>query len=114
MARGWAEVMAVVAMLGLPAAARGQAPNASALYAKHCKACHGVRGTPTKDMRGVFKALPDLADRKFYEKRSQDSLVAVILKGRAPNMPAFKGKLTSEESAAVAEYMRTFAGAAKN
>jgi mono/diheme cytochrome c family protein len=104
----------VLALLSTVAVAQGQAANGAALYGRHCKSCHGVRGTPSKAMRGVFRSLPDFADAKFFERRSQDSLAAVILIGKAPNMPAFKSKLNGAEAAAVAQLLRTFATAPKD
>lgn len=53
-------------------------------------------------------------DSVFLAKRSQDSIVAVLNHGVGRDMKSFKDKLSPDERAAVARYVKkTFEGAAR-
>ena len=86
------------------AALQAQEPDAKTLYEKNCKMCHGVDGTPSAPMAKMWPALVPL-DAKFMASRPADSVVAVLTHG-TKNMKPLKGKLTPEEMAAVAKYVR--------
>jgi len=92
---------------GVLSASGAQAIDAKAVYDANCKKCHGAAGIPSKAM--VTRS-PKLAafDAAFLAKRSYDSLVKVIEKGK-DKMPAYKTKMTPAEIAAVSKYVRTFA-----
>lgn len=100
----------VGAFLVLVAASRlhAQAPDGKTLYQAQCKKCHGVLGTPPKTMK---EKMPKIAtfDAEFIAKRSNDSLVVIMKKGKGDDMKSFKEKLTPEEMAAVAAYVRQLA-----
>lgn len=87
--------------------AGAQSTDAKPVYDANCKKCHGAAGIPSKAM---VTRWPKLAafDAAFFAKRTDDSLVEVIEKGKA-KMPAYKTKMTPAEIAAVAKYVRTFA-----
>lgn len=99
--------------LGLLAAgssrARAQA-DGKALYEESCRKCHGVRGTPPKTMKEKFPKIATF-DEAFIAKRTDDSVVKVLMKGvgKADDMKSFKDKLSPEEMAAVAKYVRQLA-----
>ncbi len=86
-------------------------PDGAALYRQHCKTCHGSTGTPPQRMLAKYKDLPTL-DSAFIAARSDDSLVVVIRDGIGRDMKPFKEKLTAQEIAAVAQFLRTL-GASK-
>jgi mono/diheme cytochrome c family protein len=87
--------------------AHAQAPDGKALYEENCRKCHGVRGTPPKTMKEKFPKIATF-DETFIAKRSDDSVVKVLMKGvgKAEDMKSFKDKLSPEEMAAVAKYVR--------
>ena len=104
--------VAVGLMLGGSTASAAQTSAGDSLYRQQCRACHGTTGTPPERMRAVYKSLPTL-DSAFLAKRSVDSLTAAIRNGVGRDMKPFKDKLTAEQIAAIARYVRTFGTAAK-
>lgn len=73
-------------------------PDAEELYAENCASCHGEKG----EGRGG-PALTHLSDH------SDDEIYHVISEGRSQKgMPAWEGRLTSEEITALVGYLRTF------
>ena len=98
-------VFAVGARRGL-----AQAPDGKALFEENCRKCHGVRGTPPKTMKEKFPKIATF-DADFAAKRSDDSVVKVLIKGvgKADDMKSFKDKLSPEEMMAVAKYVRELA-----
>jgi mono/diheme cytochrome c family protein len=100
-------------LLMLAAAARrshAQAPDGKALYEENCRKCHGVRGTPPKTMKEKFPKIATF-NAEFIAKRSDDSVVKVLMKGvgKAEDMKSFKDKMSPEEMATVAKYVRELA-----
>ena len=92
----------------LSTSAAAQAPDGKALYDEFCKKCHGVRGTPPKTMKTKFEKIATF-DGAFMLKRSDDSVVKVLVKGKGEDMKTFKEKLKPEEMAAVAKYVHELA-----
>ena len=90
--------------------AYAQAPDGKALYEENCRKCHGVRGIPPKTMKEKFSKIATF-NAEFIAKRSDDSVVKVLMKGvgKAEDMKSFKDKLSPEEMAAVAKYVRELA-----
>ena len=108
-------IVAVAALLGgssanriASAAAPSQEPAGKAPYEENCRKCHGVRGTPPKTMKAKFPKIVTF-DAEFFEKRSDDSVVTVLTKGKNEDMKSFKDKLTHDQMVAVAAYIRSFA-----
>lgn len=87
--------------------AAAQAPDGKALYEKNCKMCHGGDGTPPPAMQKMMPTLAPLT-AQFMASRSDDSVVKVLATGTAKMKP-YKDKLTPEEMAAVAKYLREMA-----
>ena len=98
-------LIATALVAGLSAAASAQGKEQ---YDAMCKKCHGATGTPAKAMAAKFPKL-EAFDAAFFAKRSDDSLMAAILNGTSTDMKAYKEKLTKEEAAAVAAYIKGFA-----
>jgi len=110
-----AAVLAVGMVLSLALGTRvvaAQTPDGEALYRQNCRTCHGARGTPTQRMVGVYPSLKSLADSALLAGISVDSIVAVLKKGQGKDMKSFSDKLTPDEMAAVARFVKTLASAA--
>jgi mono/diheme cytochrome c family protein len=107
-------LMAGVLLVASGAGARAfaQAADGKAVYDEHCKKCHGVRGVPPATMKKKFEKIATF-DAAFVEKRSDDSVVKVLTKGKGEDMKSFKDKMTKEEMASVAKYVRELALKAK-
>jgi mono/diheme cytochrome c family protein len=88
--------------------AGAQTVDAKAVYDAQCRKCHGVAGTPPKAMATKFPKIAPF-DAAFFAKRSDDSVVKVLTKGKDENMVSFKDKMTPAEMLAVAKYTREFA-----
>jgi mono/diheme cytochrome c family protein/WD40 repeat protein len=96
MKRICAPELAVAALLALAAPAAAE-PDAAALYATHCAACHGV-----DRFGGTGPALLPEALGRMAGPRA----VAVIAEGRAATqMPAFSSALAKDEIEALAAYI---------
>lgn len=108
-----------VILAGLAFAASGaisnasaQAVDAKAVYDANCKKCHGVVGKPPKVMATKFPKIAAF-DAAFFAKRSDDSVVKILTKGKSEDMKSFKDKMTPAEMAAVARYVSALAAKAK-
>lgn len=101
----------VFAAAAVVSTAGAQSTDAKAVYDANCKKCHGVAGIPSKAM---IARSPKLAafDAAFFAKRSDDSVVKVLTKGK-DKMPSYKNKMTPAEMTAVAKYVRAFVTKAK-
>jgi len=104
----WGGVLLALA-LGAPAAA-AQTPDGAALFGQYCRACHGAAGVPSQGMKTMFAGLQSLADSAFLAARSQDSIVSVLRHG-VGKMKSFQEKLSAEQMAAVARFVKTLGGA---
>jgi mono/diheme cytochrome c family protein len=93
------------------AAPRGavQSPDGKMVYVEHCKTCHGVIGVPTKSAVSKYDSIPNFKTPGFFDKRSQDSVMTILKKGKGKDMKSWAEKLTEPEMQAVATYIRTFA-----
>jgi mono/diheme cytochrome c family protein len=76
------------------------------LYEENCRKCHGVRGVPPKTMKAKFPKIVTF-DEEFFSKRSDDSVVTVLTKGKNQDMKSFKDKLTHDQMVVVAAYIRS-------
>lgn len=85
---------------------------AEALYKKHCEECHAASG------RGGFMKAPHVAGSSVAQGRDPASLINIILYGAEPpkglnppgaweSMRSFRDRMTDEEIAAVANYVRS-------
>jgi mono/diheme cytochrome c family protein len=84
---------------GTDTGASAGAPDGAAIFAARCAGCHGGDGGggsgPQLSEGHAVAAYPDAADE-----------ISLVSNGRGA-MPAWEGRLTSEEIAAVVEYTRT-------
>lgn len=88
--------------------ATAQAPDGKALYNENCRKCHGVIGTPPKTMKTKYPKIATF-DEEFMTKRSEDSVVKVLVNGKSEDMKSFKDKLSPDEMKAVAKYVHELA-----
>ena len=93
-------------MLGATPAVAQEADGA-ALYKQHCKACHGAKGIPSKQMLTIYPGLKALADTGAFSKLPKDSVIAAMRHGRGTSMKAFADVLTHEQMEAVAKFIKT-------
>jgi cytochrome c553 len=92
---------------GVSPGGAGQVAQGKASYEENCRKCHGVRGVPPKAMQAKFPKIVTF-DAAFFAKRSDDSVVTVLTKGKNEDMKSFKDKLSHSQMVAVAAYIRTF------
>jgi mono/diheme cytochrome c family protein len=103
--------VAAAAVLGV-GRVTAQAADGQSIYRDECRTCHGAAGKPTQRAVSQYKNMPTF-DATFFAKRSQDSIVAVLNHGAGKDMKSFKDKLSAQEIAAVAKYVKeTFGGQA--
>lgn len=97
-----------IVFIGRIATASTQAdPPGKAPYEENCRKCHGVRGIAPKTMKAKFPKIATF-DEQFFDKRSPDSIVVILTKGKNQDMKSFKDKLSTAQMVAVAAYIRTF------
>ncbi len=106
--------IALVGALAIAFASRAaaQAADGKALYDELCKKCHGALGTPPKTMQAKFEKIKKF-DAEYMAKRTDDSVVKVLTKGKNEDMKSFKEKMKPDEMAAVAKYVHELAAKAK-
>jgi copper transport protein len=78
------------------------------LYGRHCRACHGPLGKGDGTQASPDHFPGDLTDPGRTAENPDGVLYYKIWNGsRMPPMPAFREKLTREETWAVVEYIKT-------
>ena len=75
------------------------------VYLANCARCHGGDGLGNTRLGETFE-VPDITDAKWQSRRSDRRLTQSVVRGRG-QMPAFGGKLSKEEVAAVVAYVRS-------
>jgi cbb3-type cytochrome c oxidase subunit III len=97
-------LLTAVAVLTLGEGARAaQKPDGAAIFKQKCSMCHGPEG------KG-FPALktPDFTDPKWQAGITDEQITDTIKNGKKGTpMPAFAGKLSDDEIAAVRDYVRS-------
>jgi mono/diheme cytochrome c family protein len=86
---------------------------AEGLFKANCATCH--LGSGKGDPHHKQHDIPDFTNAAWHAKESDTELTGSIANGHGKVMPAFKGKLTSDEIALLLHYIREFpdrAGAA--
>jgi cytochrome c oxidase subunit II len=86
------------------------------LYTKQgCDVCHSVDGTPKigptwKGLFGKSEAMADGSSHKVDENYLRESMLdpaVKVVKGYAPSMPTYQGKLSDKDIDGLIEYMKT-------
>ena len=96
----------LLALGSVAARLEAQAPDGAALYRQHCRSCHGAQGVPTPRMVSLYPKLKSLADSATLASLSTDSISAVTRTG-VGDMKAYADKLSADEIAAVARFVKT-------
>lgn len=83
----------------------GAQPSGAEIFSQRCSKCHGPNGKGIKDIK-----TPDFTDPKLQATLTDQQVVETIKNGKKDTMmPAWAGKLSDQEIAAVAQYVRSFA-----
>lgn len=88
--------------------ARSPITKAPALFAQRCARCHDDDGTGNT-LRRNMPTLPDFADLRWQQERSDAQLVVSILEGKGTRMPAFGDRLSRVEARALVGTIRALA-----
>lgn len=99
----------IVGIALAPSRAAAQAPDGAALYRQNCRTCHGLKGIPPRSMVTVYPNLKAIGDSAFLRARSVDSIIAVLRNGAGRDMKSFANRLSPEEIAAVAKFVKSLA-----
>jgi mono/diheme cytochrome c family protein len=83
-------------------------PSARGLFRRHCLRCHDADGAG-QDVRVGRSEAPDFTNPRWQQQRSTAQLVVSILEGKGNRMPAFAGKITTEQARDLAALVRSFA-----
>ena len=78
------------------------------IWNARCATCHGAEGKFNEKFVREFYPVPQKLDLQRLDSLGADSLVKVILNGRA-NMNAYAGRLTPSEALGLVNYMQTMA-----
>jgi len=95
-------LLVMVTFTGI-ASAQGAAAGKD-LFAAKCAICHGADASANTTMGKNLK-IPNLHTPEV-QKKSDAELTVIITKGKGKVMPAFEGKLTSEQVSQLVAYIR--------
>ena len=84
--------------------------HARAIWNARCSSCHGTDGKFNEKFIREFYPVPQKLTAMRLDSIGEDSLVHVIMNGRA-NMNPYDGRLTEAEARALVQYMRSLAPA---
>jgi mono/diheme cytochrome c family protein len=96
--------------VGVPRLA-AQEPDGATIYKQQCRTCHGTQGVPPARMVSLYPKLKSFADSAYLATLSTDSIAAITRSGIG-DMKPYAEKLSPAEITAVAQYVKTLAGAA--
>jgi quinol-cytochrome oxidoreductase complex cytochrome b subunit/mono/diheme cytochrome c family protein len=80
---------------------------AAGLFRQYCLVCHGADGRGS-EMKTSMPSIPDFASRGWQEGRTNPQLVVSILEGKGTLMPAFRGRVSDEQTQDLVAYLRAF------
>ena len=90
-----------------PSSATGSfAADGVALYDGKCALCHGKDGVGLPNWRSLGQ--PDFTKHEWQKSQTDEQIAGAIKNGKGKFMPAFKGKLSDEETGAVVQRIRAF------
>jgi len=102
--------MALAGSAAAAGAARAQQPvDAAQLFARHCASCHGTAGVPNPAMARSLGAIPDFTNAQTMAALQDSALISAITSGKGRNMPAYRGRLTSEQIRAIVAHVKGLA-----
>jgi mono/diheme cytochrome c family protein len=77
-----------------------------ALFDSKCALCHGKDGVGLPNWRSLGQ--PDFTKPEWQNAHTDEQIAGSIKNGKGKFMPAFKGKLSDEETGAVVQRIRAF------
>ena len=77
-----------------------------ALYGSRCALCHGKDGAGLPNWKS--KGQPDFTQLEWQKAHTDEQITESIKNGKGKFMPAFKGRLSDEETGAVVQRIRVF------
>jgi len=98
------KVKSLVLIATLALAGTAFAADGAAIFKAKCAMCHGADGSASTGM-GKSMGLKPLSSPEV-QKMSDADMTALVANGKG-KMPAFKGKLTDDETGAVVKYVHT-------
>jgi mono/diheme cytochrome c family protein len=78
----------------------------AALYDSRCSLCHGKDGVGLPNWKS--KGQPDFTQPEWQKAHTDEQITESIKNGKGKFMPAFKSRLTDEETGAVVQRIRGF------
>jgi mono/diheme cytochrome c family protein len=78
---------------------------AAASYGWLCASCHGRDGRAL-ELRAAVPSVPDFCSRQWQETRDDAHLTASILDGKGTSMPAWRGRLRSDQVRDLVAFVR--------
>ena len=87
-------------------AAGNPGADGGALYDGKCALCHGKDGVGLPNWRS--KGQPDFTKPEWQKSHTDEQITDTIKNGKGKFMPAFKSKLSEEETGAVVQRIRVF------
>ncbi len=113
--RGGASAYAVASEAGSKAASSEKKPktapvDAKSLYLQNCARCHGADGRAGTEMGKLYDAT-DLTDAQWWKaERINDKRLVTSIANGGDGMPAFSKRLSKDQIAALAQFVKTFKG----
>jgi len=80
---------------------------ATGLYRQYCLSCHGPDGRGS-EMRPGMSTIPDFSSGTWQEGVSAAQLTASVLDGKGTLMPAFRGRVSDDQTQDLVAYARAF------
>ncbi len=78
----------------------------AALFDSRCALCHGKDGVGLPNWKS--KGQPDFTQPEWQKAHTDEQIADSIKNGKGKFMPAFKGRLSEEETGAVVQRIRVF------
>src|SRR5262245_66279445 len=78
----------------------------AALYDSRCALCHGKDGAGLPNWKS--KGQPDFTQPEWQKAHTDEQITESIKNGKGKFMPAFKSRLSDEETGAVVQRIRVF------
>jgi|SRR5262245_61412285 len=89
-----------------PSSAGNSGADGAALYDSRCALCHGKDGVGLPNWRS--RGQPDFTQPEWQKAHTDEQITESIKNGKGKFMPAFKGRLSDEETGAVVQRIRMF------
>ena len=85
----------------------GVVTDANIVYGGKCALCHGKDGAGLPNWRS--KGQPDFTKTEWQKSHSDQQIIDAIKNGKGKFMPAFKEKVSDEETTALVRHIRALA-----